>query len=434
MKSVLWFALLAAQDAPVAPALPTELPSRPTATSPAAPAVQAPPVSVSRDPIFDRCLQSLRGVASAQGIASVDFDRYTADLAPDMSVLDLLDAQPEFTTPLWDYLSGLVDEQRVLDGRTQLQQHRDLLTQVSAQSGVPAETIVAVWGVESDYGRVFGKRPLRQSLATLSCFGRRQSFFRGEFLSLLQLLSRGDLRAEGLTGSWAGAFGHTQFMPSTYARVAVDQDGDGRRDLVASIPDALASTARYLQLAGWQSGQDWGHEVTLPAGFDAGLAGRTKRRPLSDWLARGIRRADGVPLLASDAAAALLLPTGTQGPAFLVYRNYDAIYAYNAAESYALAIALLSDRLRGGAGLVTAWPTDDPGLSRVQRKQLQTLLLARGHAIGAADGMIGNQTRRAIQAEQLQLGLLPADGRAGHKILLALERAGPPVLPPTAPP
>ncbi|HVK52953.1 MAG TPA: lytic murein transglycosylase [Pseudoxanthomonas sp.] len=434
MKSVLWFALLAAQDAPVAPALPTELPSRPTATSPAAPAVQAPPVSVSRDPIFDRCLQSLRGVASAQGIASVDFDRYTADLAPDMSVLDLLDAQPEFTTPLWDYLSGLVDEQRVLDGRTQLQQHRDLLTQVSAQSGVPAETIVAVWGVESDYGRVFGKRPLRQSLATLSCFGRRQSFFRGEFLSLLQLLTRGDLRAEGLTGSWAGAFGHTQFMPSTYARVAVDQDGDGRRDLVASIPDALASTARYLQLAGWQSGQDWGHEVTLPAGFDAGLAGRTKRRPLSDWLARGIRRADGVPLSASDAAAALLLPTGTQGPAFLVYRNYDAIYAYNAAESYALAIALLSDRLRGGAGLVTAWPTDDPGLSRVQRKQLQTLLLARGHAIGAADGMIGNQTRRAIQAEQLQLGLLPADGRAGHKILLALERAGPPVLPPTAPP
>lgn len=434
MKSVLWFALLAAQDAPVAPALPTELPSRPTATSPAAPAVQAPPVSVSRDPIFDRCLQSLRGVASAQGIASVDFDRYTADLAPDMSVLHLLDAQPEFTIPLWDYLSGLVDEQRVLDGRTQLQQHRDLLTQVSAQSGVPAETIVAVWGVESDYGRVFGKRPLRQSLATLSCFGRRQSFFRGEFLSLLQLLSRGDLRAEGLTGSWAGAFGHTQFMPSTYARVAVDQDGDGRRDLVASIPDALASTARYLQLAGWQSGQDWGHEVTLPAGFDAGLAGRTKRRPLSDWLARGIRRADGVPLLASDAAAALLLPTGTQGPAFLVYRNYDAIYAYNAAESYALAIALLSDRLRGGAGLVTAWPTDDPGLSRVQRKQLQTLLLARGHAIGAADGMIGNQTRRAIQAEQLQLGLLPADGRAGHKILLALERAGPPVLPPTAPP
>ena len=434
MKSVLWFALLAAQDAPVAPALPTELPSRPTATSPAAPTVQAPPVSVSRDPIFDRCLQSLRGVASAQGIASVDFDRYTADLAPDMSVLDLLDAQPEFTTPLWDYLSGLVDEQRVLDGRTQLQQHRDLLTQVSAQSGVPAETIVAVWGVESDYGRVFGKRPLRQSLATLSCFGRRQSFFRGEFLSLLQLLTRGDLRAEGLTGSWAGAFGHTQFMPSTYARVAVDQDGDGRRDLVASIPDALASTARYLQLAGWQSGQDWGHEVTLPAGFDAGLAGRTKRRPLSDWLARGIRRADGVPLSASDAAAALLLPTGTQGPAFLVYRNYDAIYAYNAAESYALAIALLSDRLRGGAGLVTAWPTDDPGLSRVQRKQLQTLLLARGHAIGAADGMIGNQTRRAIQAEQLQLGLLPADGRAGHKILLALERAGPPVLPPTAPP
>lgn len=443
MKSVLWFALLAAQEAPVSSssqaAVSAQSTGAPSVSAPAAAAAPAnaaptPPLNVSRDPIFDRCLQSLRGTASAQGVAPADFDRYTADLAPDMSVLDLLDAQPEFTTPLWDYLSGLVDEQRVIDGRAQLQQHRDLLAQVSAQSGVDAETIVAVWGVESDYGRVFGKRPLRQSLATLSCFGRRQSFFRGEFLSLLQLLSRGDLRAEGLTGSWAGAFGHTQFMPSTYARVAVDQDGDGRRDLVASIPDALASTARYLQLAGWKSGQVWGHEVRLPAGFDARLAGRTQRRPLSDWLARGITRADGEPLLASDAAAALLLPTGAQGPAFLVYRNYDAIYAYNAAESYALAIALLSDRLRGGAGLIAAWPTDDPGLSRAERKHLQTLLLARGHAIGAADGMIGNQTRRAIQSEQNQLGLQPADGRAGQKILLALERAGPPVLPPITPP
>jgi glucose-6-phosphate 1-epimerase len=437
MKSVLWFALLAAQDAPVPPAAPAVLPAPPAALPPQlAPAQASPPlpVNVPRDPIFDRCLQSLRAPALAQGVGNADFDRYTADLVPDMGVLDLLDAQPEFTTPLWDYLSGLVDEQRVADGRAQLQQHRALLDQVAAQSGVDAATIVAVWGVESDYGRVFGKRPLRQSLATLSCFGRRQAFFRGEFLSLLQLLARGDLRAEGLTGSWAGAFGHTQFMPSTYARVAVDQDGDGRRDLVASIPDALASTARYLQMAGWQSGQPWGHEVRVPAGFDASLAGRSKRRPLNDWLARGIVRADGVPLLASNAAAALLLPTGVQGPAFLVYRNYDAIYAYNAAESYALAIALLADRLRGGNGLATAWPTDDPGLSRVERRHLQTLLLARGHAIGAADGMIGNQTRRAIQSEQIQLGLLPADGRAGQKILLALERAGPPVLPPTPAP
>lgn len=437
MKPLLLWALLAPQDPPPIPPSPSVTP--PAQTMPASPSSLvsppiSPPVPVRRDPVFDACLAKIRPQAVARGIAADSFDRLTANLAPDLSVLDLLDAQPEFTTPLWDYLAGLVDDERVADGRTQLDLHGDLLAAVSAQSGVDAATVVAVWGVESDYGRVSGKRPLLASLSTLSCFGRRQSFFRGEFLSLLGLLHAGDLRDPALTGSWAGAFGHTQFMPSTYARIAVDQDADGRRDLVGSIPDALASTAAYLQRAGWRNGEPWGYEVTLPPGFDASLAGRTKRRPLSDWLVRGIVRADGVPLAPAGTPSALLLPTGAQGPAFLVFRNYDAIYAYNAAESYALAIALLSDRLRGGAGLRTPWPTDDPGLSRAQRRQLQTLLLARGHAIGAADGMIGANTRRAIQAEQLALGLLPADGRAGLKILTALERAGPPVALPKSPP
>lgn len=420
MKSLLWIALLTAQDAP----------------QPASPPVSplAAPISLPRDPIFAQCMQRLRSSAASQGLTGADFDRFTTDLAPDLSVLDLLDAQPEFTTPLWDYLAGLVDEQRVVDGRAQLATYRDLLATVAAQSGVEAETVVAVWGVESDYGRIFGKRPLLTSLATLSCFGRRQSFFRSEFLSLLKLLQSGDLRAESLTGSWAGAFGHTQFMPSTYARVAVDGDGDGRRDLVGSIPDALASTGRYLQLAGWRTGEPWGYEVKVPPGFDAALAGRTQRRPLKDWAARGVTRVDGTPLPAGDNASALLLPTGVQGPAFVVFRNYDAIYAYNAAESYALAIALLSDRLRGGAGLVTPWPTPDPGLSRAQRKQLQVLLLARGYAIGTADGMIGTNTRRAIQAEQIRLGLQPVDGRAGLAILTALQNETPSVQPPVPPP
>src|SRR5690606_22934038 len=212
-----------------------------------------------------------------------------------------------------------------------------------------------------------------------------------------------DLRDPGIIGSWAGAFGHTQFMPTTYTRIAVDFDNDGRRDLVSSIPDALASTANYLKRSGWQTGRPWGHEVKLPAGFDASLAGRTSRRPLSDWVARGVTRIDGVPLAASDARSAILLPTGRNGPAFLVFRNYDAIYSYNAAESYALAIATLADRLRGGAGLATPWPTDDPGLSREQRRELQTLLLARGHDIGEVDGMIGSNTRRAIRGEQQRL-------------------------------
>ena len=405
-----------------------------SAAPPVPPPVSPAPVVTSpvpvRDPVYAACITDLRTVAEKRGIAPANFDTYTKDLAADMSVLDLLDAQPEFTTPLWDYLAALVDDQRVADGQAMLATHRDLLDRVALAYGVDAATVVAVWGVESDYGRVFGKRPLLVSLSTLSCFGRRQAFFRGEFLTTLKLLQAGDIRAEGLTGSWAGAFGHTQFMPSTYERIAVDFDGDVRRNLIDSIPDALASTANYLVTSGWRTGEPWGYEVKLPPGFDIAQAGRTSRKPLPQWTAQGIARVDGQPLPADDRAAAVLVPTGIAGPAFLVFKNYDAIYSYNAAESYALAIALLADRLRGGRGLVTAWPTDDPGLGRPQRRELQTLLLARGHAIGTADGMIGTQTRRAIVVEQQRLGLQPADGRAGAKILAALKAEGPPVAPP----
>lgn len=374
---------------------------------------------------FDACLSGLRPAAAAAGINQATFDTYATTVVPDMTVLDLLDAQPEFTTPIWDYLAALVDQQRVDDGQAMLKTHAAILAQVAQQYGVDAQTVVAVWGVESDYGKTFGKRPLLTSLATLSCFGRRQAFFRGEFFATLKLLQSGDLKPEGLTGSWAGAFGHTQFMPTTYQRIAVDGDGDGRRDLVGSIPDALASTANYLKRAGWRTGEPWGYEVKLPAGFDASLAGRKNKRPLNDWIARGVTRIDGTPVLPADTQAGVLLPAGAKGPAFLVFRNFDAIYSYNAAESYALAIATLSDRLRGGAALVTPWPTDDPGLGRGERKQLQQLLLARGHAIGEADGMIGTLTRRAIVLEQQRLGLQPQDGRAGQKILEALVAEGP---------
>ncbi|MGB3872346.1 MAG: lytic murein transglycosylase [Stenotrophomonas sp.] len=380
---------------------------------------------------FGNCGTTLREAALAKGMAAERFDRLFADVAPDPSVLTLLDAQPEFTTPVWDYLAALVDEQRIADGRAMLVAHRELLARLAGQYGVDPATVVAVWGVESDYGRVTGKRPLLQSLATLACNGRRQPFFRGELLALLTLIDGGDLAGEGLTGSWAGAFGQTQFMPSTYARIAVDGDGDGRRDLVASIPDALASTANCLKQAGWRSGQPWGVEVRLPAGFDATLAGRGKRKPLSAWRTLGLVLADGTPLqvptMAADSAAALLLPAGAKGPALLAFRNYDAIYSYNAAESYALAIATLADRLRGGGGLATAWPTDDPGLGRNGRRELQTLLLARGHPIGSADGMVGDATRRAIRIEQQRLGWPDADGRAGTRILQALRDAIPPV-------
>ena len=388
----------------------------------------------AEEPTFEDCLVRLRGQAATLGVSGETFDTHTRALAPDLDVLALLDAQPEFRTPIWDYLAALVDEQRIRDGRDMLATHAATLAQVAQQYGVDPATVVAVWGVESDYGKTFGKRPLLVSLATLSCFGRRQPFFRGELFATLKLLQSGDLKPEGLTGSWAGAFGHTQFMPTTYVRIAVDGDGDGRRDLVGSIPDALASTANYLKKAGWRTGEPWGYEVKLPAGFDATLAGRKNKRPLTDWVARGVTRIDGSSIPAADTQAGVLLPAGANGPAFLVFRNFDAIYSYNAAESYALAIATLSDRLRGGAALVTPWPTDDPGLGRNERKQLQQLLLARGHAIGEADGMIGTLTRRAIVVEQQRLGLQPADGRAGMKILGALRAELPPVPAPAGKP
>lgn len=389
-----------------------------------APLLLAASLPAAADPAFQACLEGLRQQAAAAGIRADTFDKHTAGLAPDPTVLESLDFQPEFRTPIWDYLAGLVDDERVEDGRAMLAEHADLLRRVEATYGVDPQTVVAVWGVESNFGRTFGKKPLLASLATLSCAGRRQAFFRSELFATLKLIQSGDLRPEGLVGSWAGAFGHTQFMPSTYARIAVDFDGDGRRDLVGSIPDALASTANYLKRSGWRTGQAWGREVVLPAGFDTSVNGRQARRPLSSWLARGAKPADGRALAGSEDPTALLLPAGKDGPAFLVHKNFDAIYSYNAAESYALAIAHLSDRLRGGGPLATAWPTDDPGLSRRERRELQEILVARGHDIGEVDGMIGSRSREALKLEQARLGQ-PADGRAGQRILQALREPSP---------
>ncbi|KAA3653989.1 MAG: lytic murein transglycosylase [Proteobacteria bacterium] len=371
---------------------------------------------------FAACLSRLRAEAPSNQVHPDTFDRLTAGLAPDPTVLEALDRQPEFVTPIWDYLAALVDQERIDDGAAALKEWGAVLDKVAAEYGVDPATVVAVWGVESNFGRNFGSRPLITSLATLSCEGRRQSFFRGEFFTTLRIVQEGHIAAERLTGSWAGAFGHTQFMPSTFMRVAVDFDGDGRRDLIDSVPDALASTANYLKRAGWRTGETWGYEIRLPAGFDESIAGRKARRPVSDWVRMGVRRIDGSPIAPDDTSAAVLLPAGVAGPAFLVFRNFNAIYSYNAAESYALAIAHLSDRLRGGAPFVIAWPTDDPGIGRNERRELQQLLLDRGHDIGEVDGMIGSRTRAAIAEEQTRLGF-EANGRAGRKILEALKAA-----------
>lgn len=370
---------------------------------------------------FNACVAALRRESISNGITAETFDRALTGVEPDRSVLDAMGNQPEFKTPIWDYLAALVDEQRVVDGRARLAEWAAVLADAEQKFGVDRHTIVAVWGVESDFGRIVGGRPLVRSLATVSCFGGRERFFRGELLATLRILQSGDMPAEALVGSWAGAFGQTQFMPSTYQRLAVDFDGDGRRDIVASVPDALASTANFLKRAGWLSGEPWGYEVLLPAGY-SGPAGRRNRQALATWRKLGIVRADGTAL-AGNAPAALLLPAGAAGPAFIVFKNFDAIFSYNAAESYALAIAHLADRLRGAGAFLTAWPTDDPGLSRAERREVQERLLVRGYDIGAADGVIGPRSRAAIEAFQASASL-PVNGRAGRRLLDALRTSG----------
>jgi len=379
-----------------------------------------PAFAQTPSPEFTRCIEGLQGAARVAGVQDATYTQLTQGLTPDMSVIAKLDDQPEFRMPIWDYLSGLVDNERVQQGQALLKQHAEVLARVQQRYGVDPATVVAVWGVESNFGQTFGKYPLLQSLGTLSCLGRRQAYFRGEFFSALRILQGGHIAPERLLGSWAGAFGHTQFMPSTFERLAVDFDGDGKRDLMDNTTDALASTANFLAKAGWQSGRPWGIEVSLPKGFSADGESRKTKRPMSEWVARGLLRVDGSALPSESGNAGLMTPAGTGGPAFLVFKNFDAIYSYNAAESYGLAIAHLSDRLRGAGPFTNPWPTDDPGLSRAERRELQGLLALRGHDIGAVDGMLGDKSRAAIRIEQQRLGMEP-NGRGGQKMLRALR-------------
>jgi lytic murein transglycosylase len=370
---------------------------------------------------FNACLAGVRAEAAKRGVSGATFDRVMAGVTPAPRVIESLQFQPEFRTPIWDYLAALVDEQKVTEGRQMLREHARTLAAAEKKYGVDRHTIVAVWGVESDYGKITGRWELPQALATLACTApRRTAYFRGELIATLQIVQRGDLAPEKLRGSWAGAFGQTQFMPSTYLRLAVDGDGDGRRDLVDSIPDALHSTANFLAKAGWRTGQSWGYEVRAPRGY-SGPTGRRAKNPVATYAQLGVRRFDG-SALTGEGNAGLLQPAGANGPSFLVFRNYDAAFAYNGADSYALAISLLSDRLRGRPGVQGAWPTDDRGLSRIERRELQEYLLKRGYPIGEPDGAIGPITRKAIAQYQARIGL-PQDGRAGGRVLDAL-RAG----------
>jgi lytic murein transglycosylase len=375
------------------------------------------PVAASAD--FQSCVAGLRSQALSQGISARVADAAFSGLQPDMSVIERMGNQPEFKTPIWDYLATLVDEEKVSEGRAMLRRYAGVLAAAEKRYGVDRHTIVAVWGVESDFGKAGGTMPLVQALATGACLApRRNSFFRGELMSTLKIVQRGDLALDQLRGSWAGAFGHTQFIPSTYLRLAVDGDGDGRRDLVNSVADALHSTANFMHKAGWQRGAAWGYEVRVPEGF-RGATGRKPKHALSHWAALGVRRLDG-GALSGHGAAGLLMPAGRNGPAFLVFKNYDAAFSYNGADAYALAISLLSDRLKGKPGVQAPWPTDDPPLSREQRRELQRLLIARGFDVGEPDGKVGSKTRDAIKQIEMRIGMTPT-GRPGGKVLQALR-------------
>ncbi len=369
---------------------------------------------------FGNCIQELWPLAQRRGVSRAAFDAYTAGLTPDLRIMDLLDSQPEFTKSFWEYLDILVNDARIENGRAILAKHRPVFDAVEKAYGVDRHIIAAIWGVESNYGTQVGERSVIRSTATLACVGRRQNYFRDEFLSAIEILARGDVKAEHLKGSWAGAFGPTQFMPTSFKRFAVDHDGDGRRDVVESVPDLVASTANNLKKDGWVSGQTWGYEVVLPQGFNYLLADRSRTMTMGEWERAGIRRPGGKAFARAGDRAYLLVPAGAQGPGFLMLQNFRAIMKYNPSEAYALAIGHLAARLRGGEPFAQAWPRHERILSRTERYELQQLLAQRGYDVGEPDGRLGPKTRIAIRQFQTAIGTVP-DGFASATVLERLR-------------
>lgn len=369
---------------------------------------------------FSRCVESLYPLAAKRGVSRATFDAHTRGLTPELKIMDLMDAQPEFTRAVWDYVDLLASEERIKRGREILAEHRAAFDMAERTYGVDRHILAAIWGIESKYSTMAGERFVVRSTATLSCVGRRQNYFRNEFISALEILERGDVRPDQFRGSWAGAFGPTQFMPSVYRNHAVDADGDGRRDMINSVADMLASTANFFRRNGWESGQTWGYEVVLPKNFNYLLADRARQMTIADWERQGVTRAGGRPFPRHGDRAYLLVPAGFQGPAFLMLHNFRVIMRYNPAEAYALAIGHLADRLRGGEPFVQAWPRHERVLSLSERAELQQLLAQRGYDAGEPDGRFGAKTRTALRQFQASAGLVP-DGFATESVLTRLR-------------
>ncbi|WNK21102.1 lytic murein transglycosylase [Halomonas piscis] len=366
---------------------------------------------------FEQWLADFRRHAAAEGISEQALARAFDGVRYRPSIIEHDRHQPEFVQPIWEYLDTAVSSTRVTTGRDKLAAHRDTAREMERRYGVPAEVIVAIWGIESNYGSHFGDYSALDAFATLAFDGRRRDFARRELLAALRIVDAGDIPARDMVGSWAGAMGHTQFIPSSFRAYAVDGDGDGRRDIWHSIPDVMASTANYLKQAGWQAGEPWGAEVRLPDGFDYAQTGR---KSTAKWRRQGMRAVSGA--LPEFSSAEVIVPAGAQGPAFLTGPNFRSILRYNNATSYALAVAKLSDAIAGRDGIVQGWPREQAPLTRDDVTRLQRSLNRLGYDVGGADGIMGPNTRKGLRAFQRDQGLT-ADGFATQALLARLENA-----------
>lgn len=368
------------------------------------------PSAATAQDSFETWLAALRADARGLGISDSTLDAAFAGISPIPRVIELDRDQPEFTQTFWSYLGKRVNDTRIRRGRELLKRHAGLLRQIQSRYGVQARFLVAFWGLETNFGDYMGTFPVVGSLATLAYDPRRSDFFRTELLNALKILEDGHITPTKMEGSWAGAMGQPQFMPSTFVRFAVDHDGDGRRDIWGSLPDVFASASNYLSRSGWQRGETWGREVTLSGSFDFDLSGLNARKSLADWQRLGVRRADGSDLpQVAGMQASLILPAGHRGPAFLVYQNFRTIMVWNRSILYALAVGHLADRLVGLGPLAATAPADDKPLSRDQVREIQTALLDLGFDPGEPDGVVGPMTREAIKGYQRRTNL-PPDG------------------------
>ena len=380
------------------------------------PSIEALHVSAAAAARFQVWLSAFQDRARQQGITQRTLSQVFSDITFDEDIIARDRNQAEFSKPIWAYLDSAVSDTRLSNGRAAMQRHRQVLKQIEAEYGVEKEVVTAIWGLETSFGSYRGSSRTLRSLATLAFDARRAQFFETQLIAALQIVQAGDVSAANMLGSWAGAMGHTQFMPTSYLDHAVDFDGDGRRDIWSDDPtDALASAASYLAQHGWTKGQPWGVEVRLPAGFDYASARRDFTRMPSEWAAQGVVGTDGnaVP---DHGRAAILLPAGGQGVALMIFDNFSVIEAYNGADAYVIGIGHLSDRLAGGAPFQSNWPRADRVLSFSEKKELQTRLTEAGFDTKGIDGRTGPNTINAVRAYQLAQGLRP-DGYPTVKLL-----------------